>query len=379
MINEPREQFSGVYGYHETLMKLAWVGNEKLLFQSVNKCNSGVYTVEVGSGQVREVEFGVERPWSAEVMDVFEGKALLKCSNFKTFPQVHLCDFTDVPQLTLLDPHSPPSPLSDTQQKFLTLLSSVQVTPIPHKLSPAHSTLYWTTPAHPLAVLIHGGPHGNGTADYTTEGALLTAMGFNVLVVNSRGSTGLGQEALQALLGHIGSMDVEDVTDAVNCAGQFVNITPAVSIGGSHGGFLSAHLSSTGLVQASVIKNGVIDLTAMSLTTDITDWTSAEVLISATPHPHTAEEVARLYEASPISKAGKVGVPVLIITGGSDKRVPSAQSMEMYRVLKARGQDVKMLWYPKDGHALMTPATGYDFLLNEALWLVAKLGLENQS
>lgn len=39
-------------------------------------------------------------------------------------------------------------------------------------------------------------------------------MGFNVLFVNFRGSTGLGEENVRSLLGHVGDMDVKDCQHA---------------------------------------------------------------------------------------------------------------------------------------------------------------------
>jgi dipeptidyl aminopeptidase/acylaminoacyl peptidase len=333
-----------------------------------------VYTTDL-EGNVTEVDFGLERPWSAEILDVYQSSVLLKCSSFKVFPKVFSMDYTNSSELHLLDPHSLPEPLSATQHQALSALQSIQITPIQHKNSPCQSTLYWTTKTGPLAVMIHGGPHGNGTADYTVEGTMLATLGFNLLVVNYRGSTGLGQDALEALVGNVGRMDIDDVIDAINTAQEVISIDKIVSIGGSHGGFLSSHMAATGLVKAAVVKNGVTNIASMNLATDITDWPSAESLQTLTPHPPTSDDIRRMYEASPLSHAGNVSVPVLIIAGGSDKRVPSSQSQELYRVLKARGQDVKMLWYPKDGHALQTPATGYDFMLNELIWLVAKLGL----
>ncbi|KAL8445954.1 hypothetical protein Emag_004919 [Eimeria magna] len=52
-----------------------------------------------------------------------------------------------------------------------------------------------------LAVVIHGGPHSCSTCVYTRDVLFLTTLGFDVLVVNYRGSTGFGQDELVSLHG----------------------------------------------------------------------------------------------------------------------------------------------------------------------------------
>ena len=370
-ISHSSDSFSGIYGYHETLIKLNWISDLELIFQSVNKCNSGVFMSDL-SGNVTEVEFDMEKPWSAEIFDVWRGKVMLKCSNVKQFARVYEWKERE---MRVLDAHGVPERRSGYQEQALAALQSLQIKRITHKNSGCESVLYWKQQTQPLAVLVHGGPHGNNTADYSVEATMLATLGLNLLVVNYRGSTGLGQDQLQTLLGHIGQMDLEDVLDAIEVARETVSTEKVVSIGGSHGGFLSAHLAATGKVQAAVVKNGVMNIASMNYVTDITDWPSAETLNAPTAYPTSPEDITRMYTASPISRAHQITIPVLIITGGSDKRVPSFQSIELYRVLKSLHQDVTLFLYPKDGHGLMTPSTGYDFLLNELQWLVSKLGL----
>ena len=52
-----------------------------------------------------------------------------------------------------------------------------------------------------IAVWPHGGPHSVITTEYKTGGRFFASLGFGVLFVNYRGSTGLGEENVRALLG----------------------------------------------------------------------------------------------------------------------------------------------------------------------------------
>ena len=52
-----------------------------------------------------------------------------------------------------------------------------------------------------FAVWPHGGPHSVITTEYKTVVRFFASLGFGVLFVNYRGSTGLGEENVRALLG----------------------------------------------------------------------------------------------------------------------------------------------------------------------------------
>lgn len=63
-----------------------------------------------------------------------------------------------------------------------------------------------------------------------------------MLFINYRGSTGLGKEYVDSLIGNIGDVDVKDVYNAVQSNPLWSN-RKLVLFGGSHGGFLVTHLS----------------------------------------------------------------------------------------------------------------------------------------
>lgn len=62
----------------------------------------------------------------------------------------------------------------------------------------------------PLLLTIHGGPHGSDTGRFSTYGSMLANLGFAVCMVNYTGSTGYEDKNVQALIGRIGDVDVQD-------------------------------------------------------------------------------------------------------------------------------------------------------------------------
>lgn len=63
-----------------------------------------------------------------------------------------------------------------------------------------------------------------------------------MLFINYSGSIGLGKSHVESLLGKIGDLDVKDVFKAVKHNPLYFN-RKLLLYGGSHGGFLVAHLS----------------------------------------------------------------------------------------------------------------------------------------
>ena len=75
--------------------------------------------------------------------------------------------------------------------------------------------------------------------------------------------------------------------------------------------------------------------------------------------------------------ADRIQCPIFLAAGGSDVRVDSKCTMEMYRVLKALGKDVKTFWYKDDGHAFGIKSTSLDLLTNTFAWVLEKIKRTN--
>ncbi|XP_019114958.1 acylamino-acid-releasing enzyme isoform X2 [Larimichthys crocea] len=224
----------------------------------------------------------------------------------------------------------------------------------------------------PLVVYIHGGPHSQFPVEWNCTTAGLAKLGFAVLMVNYRGSTGFGQDSILSLISHIGSQDVKDVQRAVLTALQTDNtLDPKrlAVIGGSHGGFLSCHLVGQypEFYRACAARNPVINAATLLGTSDIVDC-SMGFQYSYDQIP-TAEALAAMLEKSPIIHAAQIKAPVLLMLGGRDKRVSPHQGLELYKALKSRALPVRLLWFPDDGHSLSRVDTQADCFLNTVLWM----------
>lgn len=96
----------------------------------------------------------------------------------------------------------------------------------------------------------HGGPHSCYPTSFFTGYAFLVTVGFNVLLVNFRGSTGFGEDSIQSLPGNIGTNDVLDCMACLQAAadtGELGKTTPRSG---------TLHLTFLGACGAPVCKAG---------------------------------------------------------------------------------------------------------------------------
>ncbi|XP_067907578.1 acylamino-acid-releasing enzyme-like [Heterodontus francisci] len=225
----------------------------------------------------------------------------------------------------------------------------------------------------PLVVSPHGGPNSIFVASWMLLPVALCRLGYTVLLVNYRGSSGFGQDSIRSLPGNIGSQDVKDVQYAVESVLKevYVDSEKVLLIGGSHGGFIGCHLISQypGFYKAFATKNPVINLASKLGTTDIPDHTIVQAGFDFAPDQlPTPSLMTALLNKSPITNVSRVRTPVLIMLGEKDKRVHPTQGLELYRALRFRSVPVRLLWYPDDNHSLSRVGTEADVFMNVALW-----------
>ena len=202
----------------------------------------------------------------------------------------------------------------------------------------------------PLVLLVHGGPAANFSAGYGWEVAwaqMLASYGYQVLMVNPRGSTGYSEAFVKANRGDWGGGDYRDlmtVLDAVLARGR---ADPArLGIGGwSYGGEMSAWaITQTGRFKAAVVGAGVFDQQAEFETENEPQF---DAWYFGTPWEHP-EVFAR---NSPATYIRNARTPTLILGGANDSSNPVGQSTGLYRALKHFGVETELVLYPGEGHS----------------------------
>ncbi|KJY90019.1 S9 family peptidase [Pseudoalteromonas piscicida] len=225
---------------------------------------------------------------------------------------------------------------------------------------------------YPLIMSVHGGPEShdkNGwLTSYSDPGQMGAARGYAVFYPNYRGSTGKGVDYSKLGQGDYAGKEFDDLVDMKE---YLVNTglvdTKRVGItGGSYGGYASAW-GATKLTEhfaASVMFVGVTNQLSKFGTTDISN---EMYLVHARSYPW--DKWQWYLERSPIYWAGQSKTPLLIMHGKDDPRVHPAQSMELYRYMKVQGKDVRLIYYPGEGHGNRKAAAQYDYSLRLMRWM----------
>ena len=228
----------------------------------------------------------------------------------------------------------------------------------------------------PLIVLPHGGPHSVIPCGFMPTSAAFVSMGFTVVAVNYRGSAAFGRAGINSLLGHIGQVDVADVNAAATAVieAKLAHPDRVCVYGGSHGGFLAAHMTAQHPERFRVcaMRNPVIDMPSMAGVTDIPDWCFTECGLeynaSAARREYGPDVLANLFRASPISRVADVCAPTLVLIGAKDLRVPPSQGIIWHNTLRARGITTSVRWYPGECHPLMGVECEADTFISVLLW-----------
>ncbi len=198
----------------------------------------------------------------------------------------------------------------------------------------------------PMILYVHGGPAGSFSATYSPWPQLLAAHGFEVLMINPRGSASYGENFLKANRADWGGADFKDLMAGVDVVLKRGETDPdRLGIGGwSYGGYMAEWaITQTNRFKAAVSGAGMFDLTAEFGTER--DPAYDEWYFS-TPWEHPE----RFAHSSPYMYIRNAKTPTLILQGENDPVDPLGQSTALYRALKRYGVETELVTYPREPH-----------------------------
>jgi dipeptidyl aminopeptidase/acylaminoacyl peptidase len=204
---------------------------------------------------------------------------------------------------------------------------------------------------HPLILEIHGGPWAAYGPHFSTDNQLYAAAGYAVLSVNPRGSTSYGQEFADLIHRAYPGNDYDDLISAVDAAIAAGVADPEhlFVTGGSGGGVLSSWIiGRTNRFRAAAVQKPVINMVSQVLTADATPY-FARYWFGAMPW----EDHDAYWRRSPLSLAGNIRTPALVIVGTDDNRTPPSEAEQLYTALQLRGVPTALIRVPGASHDLV--------------------------
>ncbi|XQW85976.1 alpha/beta hydrolase family protein [Thalassotalea piscium] len=223
---------------------------------------------------------------------------------------------------------------------------------------------------HPAIVLPHGGPWVRDTIVFDEWSQLLAYHGYVVIQPNYRGSTGYGLDHWKAGDNNWGLKMQDDLDDAAMYLvdKKLTTKDKLAMFGWSYGGYaaFAASMRENNIYKCTVAGAGVSDLSRINAT--LNDNRFLKELQRPT-----------LTGISPIEHVDKVNIPILIIHGDIDGRVPVEHSQKFVEKLKALNKDYKYVELEDADHFSDTLFYNHKTIFYSELlsWLDNKCGLKN--
>ncbi|WP_202841186.1 alpha/beta hydrolase family protein [Luteimonas saliphila] len=234
--------------------------------------------------------------------------------------------------------------------------------------------------SYPVAFLIHGGPQGsfgNGWS-YRWNPQTYAGQGYAVVMIDFHGSTGYGQAFTDAISGDWGGKPLVDLQQGWEAAlerYEFLDGDRACALGASYGGYMVNWIAGNWFERDGsspwkclVNHDGVFDTRSMGYVTEelwFTEWENG-----GTPF-----DKPQAYEKwNPVNHVAKWRVPMLVVQGEKDYRVPVDQGLSTFTALQRKGIESKLLYFPDENHWVLKPHNSILWHDTVNAWLKQHIG-----
>jgi dipeptidyl aminopeptidase/acylaminoacyl peptidase len=228
----------------------------------------------------------------------------------------------------------------------------------------------------PMVLNVHGGPWTRDSWRYHPEAQWLANRGYACLQINFRGSTGYGKEFLNAGDREWGAKMHNDLIDGVNWAVKEGYADPKrIGIyGGSYGGYaaLAGAAFTPDVFTCAVDVCGPSNL--LTLIRSIPPYWAPLMNLFKKRVGDIETEEEFLKSRSPLFKADRIKIPLLVGQGANDPRCKQAESEQIVEALREKGQPVEYILFEDEGHGFARPENRIKFYSVTEAFLAKHLG-----
>lgn len=215
----------------------------------------------------------------------------------------------------------------------------------------------WTAAStYPLILYVHGGPEDPwmDSWSYRWNPETLVAQGYCVFAVNFHGSSSFGDSFTRSIRLNWGGAPFDDLMlglDFITAQYPWIDSTRMAAMGASYGGYMLYWLAGNApqRFKALIAHDGVFDCRAHYYETEELWFPETEFGFP----PFVDQEYYEKWNPADFVK--NWSVPMLVIHGGQDFRIPDTQGFGAFTALQRRGIPSKMLYFPNENHWVLDP------------------------
>ncbi|MDH3496369.1 MAG: S9 family peptidase [Gemmatimonadota bacterium] len=216
---------------------------------------------------------------------------------------------------------------------------------------------------YPTILYAQGGPQSAVSQffSYRWNFQALAANGYIVVAPNRRGVPGFGQAFKEQISGDWGGQAMRDLLSAIDDVARepYVDRSRMGAVGASFGGYSVFWLAGhhEGRFRTFIAHDGVFNLESMYGATEELFFPTFDL-----QGPYWQQPTPPSYAAfSPHRFVDKWDTPMLVIHGELDFRVPVTEGMQAFTALQLKGIESRLLYFPTEGHWVLSPQ-------NSLLW-----------
>ncbi|MBW2699325.1 MAG: S9 family peptidase [Deltaproteobacteria bacterium] len=210
-------------------------------------------------------------------------------------------------------------------------------------------------PPYPVMISIHGGPEGQARPRFLGQAQYrIQELGIALVMPNVRGSSGYGKNYLTLDNGKKRENSVRDIGALLDAIAKREDLDEkrVLVSGGSYGGYMS--LAS--LTYYSDRLLGGIDYVGISSFVTFLENTKAyRQDLRRVEYGDERNSAMRMFldMISPLNNAEKIKVPLFVIQGANDPRVPASEAEQIVKKLRSKGGKVWYLLAKDEGHGFV--------------------------
>ncbi|GAA0638670.1 S9 family peptidase [Brevundimonas lenta] len=224
----------------------------------------------------------------------------------------------------------------------------------------------------PLIVNIHGGPEGQSRPGFMgRNNYLINELGVAIFFPNVRGSTGYGKRFVSLDNGpDLRENSVRDIGAYLDRLGTdpAIDADRIAVTGGSYGGYMCY----AGAIHYADRLRGANCVVAISNFVTFLENTEAyrrDLRRVEYGDERDAAQRARLIEISPMTRVDEITIPLMVVTGGNDPRVPASEADQMIAAVRANGRTAWHLLGQDEGHGFAKKVNqDYQFWAGLLFW-----------